>query len=256
MTLNYSITDVNLFALVFCRIGGMIFFNPLLSRKNLPARIRAGLVLVLTILIAPTLSASGIENLGGAALFFAMVKELFAGLCFGFLFQIYYYLLYAASDVIDMGFGLSMAKVFDPGTQIQISVTGGLFEFLFAAYFFVTDCHLIFIKIIYSTFSLVKVGGFTIGANLGQFLCIQFVSTFGLIMHLAVPFMAASVILEIAMGLLMKLIPQINVFTVQFQFKILVGIGLMFLFAVPITDFIQRYLNEMFLQMQNLMKLM
>jgi len=256
MTLSFSIDAVNLFALVFCRIGGMIFFNPLLSRKNIPARFRIGLVLALTILIAPTTSTAAINSLSGFSLFFAMVKELFAGYCFGFLFQIYYYMIFVASDYIDMGFGLSMAKVFDPGTNIQTSLTGNLFQILFVVYFFITDCHLIFIKLIYSTFSIVGVGAYTFGANVGQFICTQFIAAFGLIMHLALPFMAASFILEIAMGVLMKLIPQINVFTVQFQFKIILGLGLLFLFSVSITDFIQSYINEIFAQMQNLLKVL
>lgn len=255
MTLSLSISAVNLFALVFCRIGGMMFFNPLLKR-NIPAQFRIGLVLALTILVSPTLPIATVDNLGGFALFVAMVKELFGGICFGFLFNIYYYLLFAAGDIIDMGFGLSMAKAFDPATNIQVSLSGNLFQLLFAVYFFVTDCHLIFIRLICSTFDIVGIGGMTFGANIGYFICTQFVYAFGLVMHLAVPFIAASFVLEITMGILMKLIPQINVFSVHFQFKIILGLGLLFLFAVPTTEFIQGYLNEVFVQMQNLLKIL
>lgn len=255
MKLTLTIDAVNLFALVFCRIGGMIFFNPLLSRKNIPARFRIGLVLALTILIVPSVSNTAIDSLSGFSLVLAMTKELFAGFCFGFLFQIYYYMLFVASDYIDMGFGLSMAKVFDPAANVQVSLTGNLFQLLFTVYFFITDCHLIFIKLINSTFSVVGIGAFTFGANVGEFISTQFVAAFGLVMHLALPFMAASFILEVSMGVLMKLIPQINVFTVQFQFKLILGLGMLFLFAIPITDFIQSYINEIFVQMQNLLKI-
>lgn len=255
MTLNLTIDAVNLFALVFCRIGGMIFFNPLLSRKNIPARFRIGLVLALTILIVPTVSNAAIDSLNGFSLIFAMAKELFFGFCFGFLFQIYYYMIFVASDYIDMGFGLSMAKVFDPAANVQVSLTGNLFQLLFTVYFFITDCHLIFIKLINSTFNIVGVGAVNFGADVGSFITTQFISAFGLVMHLALPFIAASFIMEISMGILMKLIPQINVFTVQFQFKLILGFGLLFLFAVPITDFIQSYINEIFAQMQNLLKI-
>ena len=75
-------------------------------------------------------------------------------------------------------------------------------------------------------------------------------------MHLSIPFMAASLIAEIAMGVLMKLIPQINVFSIHFQLKIILGLGLLFLFAVPTSDFIQSYINEVFIQMQNLLKVL
>lgn len=238
MTLSFSVSAVNLFALVFCRIGGMMFFNPLLKR-NMPAKFRIGLVLALTLLVSPATPITAVDSLSGFALFFAMVKELFGGLCFGVLFSLYYYLLFAAGDIIDMGFGLSMAKAFDPATNIQMSLSGNLFQLLFAVYFFVTDCHLVFIRLICSTFDLVGIGGMSFGADIGNFICTQFVYAFGLVMHLALPFIAASFVLEITMGLLMKLIPQINVFSVHFQFKIILGLGLLFLFAVPTTDFIQ-----------------
>ncbi|MEG2103978.1 MAG: flagellar biosynthetic protein FliR [Oscillospiraceae bacterium] len=252
--INLTINDINLFALVFCRIGGMIIFNPLLSRKNIPAQFKIAFIIGLTLLVVPTLTATEAAALEGISLFAAMVKELLAGFCFGILFQIYYYMLFTAGDVIDMGFGLSMAKAFDPASNLQISISGNLFQLMFVVYFFITNCHLIFIKLIISTFDVVGIGGLTLGANVGSFICTQFVAAFGLIMHLAIPFVAASFVLEIAMGILMKLIPQINVFSIHFQLKIILGFFLLFAFAVPTTDFIQSYINELFVQMQNLLR--
>lgn len=254
MTLHFSLDAINMFALVFCRIGGMILFNPLLNRKNIPSQFRIAIVLCLTVVIAPGLPVSAAEQLTGFALFWAMAKELFAGFCFGMLFQFYYYMLFVAGDVIDTGFGLSMAKAFDPGTNIQLSMSGNLFQLVFVVYFFVTDCHLIFIKLIDSTFDLVGLGAMSFGADVGGFICTQFTYSFGLIMHLALPFVAASFILEIAMGVLMKLISQINVFSIHFQFKIILGFALLFLFAVPVTEFLQSYINEIFVQSENLLR--
>ena len=254
--ISLSITDVNIFALVFIRVGGMIFFNPFLDRKNVPTQFKIGYALALSLLIIPSVSAEAVSGLEGFSLVLAMIKELFAGLCFGFVFQIYYYMLFVAGDVIDMGFGLSMAKAFDPSTNIQSSLSSSLFQLILVVYFFVTDCHLIFVKLIVSTFDLVGIGALNFGTDIGSFVCAQFVAAFGLIMHLAIPFMAASFVLEIGMGVLMKLIPQINVFSIHFQFKILLGLALLFLFAVPITEFIQSYINELFVQMQNLVGVM
>jgi flagellar biosynthetic protein FliR len=255
MTLSLNIDSINLFALIFCRVGGMIFFNPLLGRKNIPAQFRVALVLGISIIIAPTIALGTIEGLSGFSLFLAMVKELFIGFCIGMLFQLYYYMIFVAGDIIDTGFGLSMAKVFDPATNIQVSMSGNIFQLIFVMYFFVTDCHLIFIRLIVSTFDLVGLGAFSLGADIGSFLMTQFVYSFGLIMHLAVPFMASSFILEISMGVLMKLIPQINVFSIHFQFKIILGLSLLFLFAIPVTNLLQKYLNELFVNMQGLIGL-
>jgi len=250
--ITLTLTDINLFALVFTRVGGMLFFNPLLNRRNIPTQFRIAFALGLTLLIIPNIPSYTVSGIAGFALVFAIIKELFFGICFGVLFQIYYYLLFVAGEIIDMGFGLSMAKAFDPSTNIQTSLTAGFFQLVFIIYFFVTDCHLIFVKLIVSTFDLVGIGAMTFGANIGSFICSQFVSAFSLIIHLALPFIAASFILEIGMGVLMKLIPQINVFSIHFQFKILLGLSLLFLFASPVTEFIQSYINEIFIQMQGL----
>lgn len=251
--LSLTLNDVNTFALVFIRLGGMIFFNPLLSRRNVPAQFRIALVLGMTLLVMPSVNAGAIEALSGTSLVLAMLKELFAGLCLGMLFELYYFLLFVAGDVIDLGFGLSMAKAFDPSTNIQSSLSGGFFQLFFVVYFFVTNCHLVFVRLIVSTFDLIGLGAVHFGADVGSFMCTQFVFAFGLAMHLALPFMAASFVLEIGMGVLMKLIPQINVFSIHFQFKVLLGMGLLFLFAVPITEFVQSYINTLFLQLQALL---
>ena len=131
------------YILVFCRMGGMIFFNPLLLRREVPARIRVALALALTILVAPTVSTGAPTEFDNLALVFAITKELFVGILCGFIFQIYYYLLFFIGDIMDIEFGLSMAKIFDPATNIQMSISGSLLQILFSLYLFVTDSHLL-----------------------------------------------------------------------------------------------------------------
>ena len=243
MTLELFAGELPKYALVFCRIGGMILFNPLLQRRNIPSQFKVALILGITLLIAPPLAAPEAAN--GLALLPAMVAELMVGLAFGFVFQIFYYLLFAAGDIIDMGFGLSMAKAFDPGTSLQVSVSGNLFQLMFTMYFFATNSHLILIRVMASSYDLVGAGLVSVGANTAQFVTTLFTSAFSLAMRLALPFMAASFFMEFAMGVLMKLIPQINVFSINFQIKILLGMGLLFLFAGPVSTFLEQYLDTM-----------
>ena len=87
--ISLSITDVNIFALVFIRVGGMIFFNPFLDRKNVPTQFKIGFALALSLLIIPSVSAEAVSGLEGFTLVLAMIKELFAGLCFGFVCDFY-----------------------------------------------------------------------------------------------------------------------------------------------------------------------
>ena len=250
MNTTLLINGLPLYTLVFCRMGGMLFFNPLLSRSNVPSQVRAGLALGLTLLLTPGLS-QGAAELQSYALVFAVLTELLIGVIFGFLFQLFYYMLVFAGDVIDMSFGLSMAKAFDPGTNIQASLSGKLFQIVFALYFFATDSHLILIRVMASSFELVPLGQVRVSTDIGSYVMKMFVYAFSLAVRLTLPFVAASFVLEISLGILMKLIPQINVFTIHFQVKLLFGIFLLFLFAIPTGNMLEQYLNETLVQMQN-----
>jgi len=255
MTLQLLVDNLNAYMLVFSRIGGMIFFNPLLSRKNIPTQFRIALVLGITVLITPGLddsAAAGLTHM--LSMLFAMIKELMIGVAFGFIFQIFYYLLFTVGDVVDMGFGLSMAKAFDPGTNLQVSVSGNILQLVFILYFFSVNGHLLLIKIMASSYGIVSMGAASFGAEVGTFVISVFIDVFSLAMRLALPFIAASFVLEIAMGILMKLIPQINVFSIHFQIKILLGFLLLFLFAVPITEFIDSYIYSMFVNLRKLLE--
>ncbi len=252
MNLTFVLDSLNIYILVFFRVAGMILFNPLLSRRNVPGQIRAALCLGLTLLLAPGLLDTAAGDLNGGALILAMGKELALGLCGGVVFQYFYYLIFLAGDVIDTGFGLSMAKAFDPGTSIQMSLSGNLFQLIFILYLFATNSHLLLIRLIASSYDLVGIGAVRIGTNLARFMTTLFVSAFSLVMRLALPFLAASFVLEMSMGVLMKLIPQINVFSIHFQFKIILGIFLLFLFAVPTANFLENYMNTLFVSIQNL----
>ena len=254
MTVQLLFENLSAYMLVFGRMGGIIVFNPLLSRKNIPGQVRLALALGMTLLLTPTVGGEMALGMNGFSLVFAMVREIAVGFACGFLFQLFYYMLFMVGDVIDMGFGLSMAKAFDPGTNIQISVSGNLFQMIFILYFFATDSHLTFLRLMASSYDVVSVGAVTFGADVGSFMITLFTSTFSLAMQLALPFIAASFVLEIAMGILMKLVPQINVFSIHFQFKILFGVVLLFLFAEPVAEFTQNYINIMLKSMQSLFR--
>ena len=238
------------YILVFCRMGGMIFFNPLLMRNEVPARIRVVLAAALTILLVPSVGAGAPAALDNLALVLAIGKELLVGMVCGFVFQIYYYLLFFIGDIMDTEFGLSMAKVFDPSTNIQMSISGSLLQILFVLYFFATDCHLVMIRIFTSSYEIVPLGQLFVTSAVPGFLIEQFIYAFSLVIQLGLPFIASSFVIQVSMGILMKLIPQINVFVLYVQMKILLGLSLMFLFAGSISGFTQNYMNLMLENMQ------
>lgn len=250
MTMTIQMQTLLAWLLVFCRMCGMVVFNPLLMSKNVPARVRTGLAALLTVTIAPIVQGTAPVNLTDFGFVLAVGKEMLVGLVCGFIFQIFYYMLLFAGDVMDLTFGLAMAKIFDPGTSIQLSLSGKLLDIIFVLYFFATDSHLVLIRIFTSSYNIVPIGQVAHLTQASSFMLELFGNTFSLAMRLAMPFIAADVLLEVAMGILMKLIPQINVFVISMQLKILLGLTLMFLFAAPIGNFVTNYTTMMLQAME------
>jgi len=135
-----------------------------------------------------------------------------------------------------------------------MSVTGSVLQLVFVLYFFAVNGHLLLIKIMASSYGIVGMGAVNIGPELAKYAISIFLDAFSLAIRLSLPLVAASFVLEIAMGILMKLIPQINVFSIHFQIKIMFGFILLFLFAVPITEFIDSYMYKMFVSLQKLLE--
>lgn len=239
------LTNTYTYMLVFVRLIGMFAFSPLFSRRNAPNMVRIGLTLVLTLLIAPTTYLDPALVANTFDIVAAIVKELLIGLVCGFVFQIYHYMLLFIGDVLDTQFGMSMAKVFDPGTNIQMSITGNFLNILFMLYIFATDSHLVMIQIFATSFDIVSLGTATLSSSIATSMIELFLATFSLAFRLAIPFIATEFILEISMGVLMKLIPQIHVFVINIQLKMLLGIFLLLAFAGPISSFVDNYMRLM-----------
>lgn len=235
--------------LTFARMGGMLGLNPLFNRRNVPSAVRAGLIFAMTALLAPGMEVDGAAVANSLDLAAAMLGELFVGFVCGYVFQVFYYMLFFAGDLMDTHFGMSMAKVFDPGTNVQMSVSGNLLNILFILYIFVTDSHLLLIRIFADSFRVLPVGTLQFTQESAQFFIDLFVGGFQLGLQLVLPFMAAEFVLELSMGILMKLIPQIHVFVINIQFKMLLGLVLLLAFAAPISSFLDAYMR---LMMENL----
>lgn len=228
------------FLLVFVRIVAMLAFNPVLTRRSVPTRVTMGLCLCLTVLITPTLSP--LPELRPLEVAVAMCRELFLGFCCGYIFRMFYYLLFFVGDILDQQFGLSMAKAFDPGTNIQVSMSSKIIELLFVLYFFSTDSHIVLIRIFATSFQLIPPAAEFLTFDAVKLVLDVFIALFSLVIRLILPFAITEFILEVAMGILMKLIPQIHVFVINIQLKIFLGIALLLVLAPSVASFLDNYL--------------
>lgn len=251
MTVQFD--GLAIYLLVFVRLFACFMFNPVFSRKNLPLSAKLAFIVWITLIVAPLVTSDGIRNIDDLSFILLIFKELLLGYFLGYVVQLYLYMLLFVGDLLDYQFGLSMAKVFDPQTYVQVSIIGNLFQLLFIVLFFMSNSHLMFIQMVVNSFDYISLDSWFSLNQVIPFILDLFIVVFMLVIKLALPMIVAAFTLEVAMGILMKLIPQIHVFVINIQIKVLLGIFLLIVMIQPITQILDRSLGEMIQNMQNVL---
>lgn len=213
------------FLAVFARMAGMILFNPIFGRNSIPMISKMGLCLFLSMILMGILP-EGAVVLADNMLTFLLVcsKELLVGFFVGFIMQLFLSALMLAGDFVDLQLGVGMAKIYDPQSNVSMSLMGSVFNLFYMVLFFVTNGHLTFFKIIFYSFEILPLGTVFINPQSGQYGMLLFESILILALKLALPVIAVEIVSEMSLGMLMRAVPQINVFVVGLQLKLLVGL--------------------------------
>jgi flagellar biosynthetic protein FliR len=243
--------------LVFSRVAGIFSFNPIFGRQNVPMRARVMMSIALAIcMLAGMGDTTGFIPQSFPSFVLVIIFELLIGLIFGFFVNLMLTITIYAGESTDRQIGLMMANVMDPGTGIRMPVFGTLYYYMFVLYFFLTGAHLEYIRLFVISYEIIPIG-FEITGNTIQmvrFVFMFFSTVMSLAMRLALPVIAAGLIVEACVGVIMKAVPSIQVFVVNIQLKIILGVFVIMSLAVPISDFISGLFNIMWGNMDYMLR--
>lgn len=238
-----------LFFLILMRMSGFIFLNPVLGRKNIPSVAKTGLVLGLTVTVFSTAQAQGVTADVDAetSLIFGivLVKELVIGGLLGFIMTLFDMVMTFAGTVIDFQIGISMAMVYDPQTGAQIALSGNILQIFYLLLFFAVDGHLALIKILVTSGDVVPYGAAFLSQGAAWMVLDIFAQCVVLAIRLAFPLIAFEFIMQIGVGILTKITPQINLFVLSIQLRLVVGFALLVLLVSPIGSYIGNIITMM-----------
>lgn len=225
------------------RILGLLASAPVLGNISIPTPVKLGLALLLTILVMPTLPAMPQIDPGSGVGLIILLQQIVIGLAMGFSMRIVFTAIEMAGEIIGLQMGLGFATFFDPAHSGQIQLIGRFFG-LFATLSFLTiDGHLQIIALLAQSFTILPIGmsgiataSFVTLANWGT-------EIFMLGLRLALPVLTTLLITNLALGILTRAAPQLNIFAVGFPLTL--GIGLLMMSLV--LPYFTPVLNQMFL---------
>lgn len=232
-------TELTLFIYVMARMSGFVLFNPLLGRTNVPAIFRVGIILAFTVFVMSALEPTAAQvPIGLIELAVRILLELGLGYLLGIAVNFFFYIPQLAGSVIDLQMGMTMNQIYDPAAQANMSVTSILLNVLMTLLFFVANGHHTLIRIFLTSGQVVSFGAVSLGTDLFSAMLELFIECTVMGFKLCMPILAAEVIAQLGMGVLMKVIPQINVFSINIELKVIVGLVLLIFLLAPFSEFL------------------
>ncbi|PKM95725.1 MAG: flagellar type III secretion system protein FliR [Firmicutes bacterium HGW-Firmicutes-1] len=222
----YKYLDV--FLLVFVRTASMFISVPIFSNKNIPTIAKIGLAFFITTIVINVIDVTTpIASTDPIGFGIVLIKEFFVGWLIGMGAYMVFTILTLAGQFIDYQVGFSMVNVFDPLSQIQLTITGTFYYYMVLLMILLTNTYHFFIKAMIKSFELIPIGQMVLSSSLYDSF-VGFMNELLLIsMQIAAPFFFVMLLTDVVLGILARTAPQMNLFVIGFPIKIFLGLGVM-----------------------------
>ena len=239
--MEFTVESFEYYMLVVVRIAGFIGVAPLFNMRSISPQMKVGISIMLSAVIIPMTPVVELQYQGIIGYTVLILKELVVGLTLGFMCACCTYILNFAGQLMDIDMGLSMASTFDPINNAQVTVTGIIYNTLFMLTLVATNMHYYIIRAILDTFKYFNVGQEVFPRDMVQ-VGIDFIINFFIIgFRITLPMFCAMFLINIILGILARIAPQMNMFVVGMQIKLIVGFFVLVLLVqtLPtVSDFV------------------
>lgn len=248
--INLSIVPA--FLLVFARTLAFFITVPLFSYRTIPTMFKIGFSFFLSLVILPNMEAT--EFALDHIYFLLLLKEVAVGLAIGLIAYVISSIVQIAGGFIDFQMGFAIANVVDPQTGAQSPIIGQLFNMIALLFLLSVNGHYLLIDGIYNSYQFIAIDGLvTVDGDFSEFIITTFNKMFLIAFQMALPLVGCLFLVDVALGIIARAVPQVNVFVVGLPLKILVSFIVLSVF-IPLYMMLTKFIFEtMFVTMRDLM---
>ena len=246
------LSGFTLFAAPFLRLSAMMLVAPIFSAPGLSVRVKVLLATLVAGLVAPSLPDPQLDSLFGLQGLMLAKTEIGIGLMMGYVLQLVCAAAVFAAQAQSMTMGLGFAMAMDPQNGVQVPVVAQMFVILTTLLFLAVDAHLFLIAAVVESYNIIPPGN--IGVPLESFLRVV---TLGALIFsggilLALPILTALLLINIALGIVTRAAPQLNIFAVGFPVTIISGLVIMFVVMPTYVDVLGRLISQVMSEVTSL----
>ncbi len=211
--------------MIVVRIAGTLSLAPIFGHKSVPTRVKVFLALAIGMVVVSVRPYEALDyttTLGFATI---VLKELVVGLTIGFLSSITMNIIGMAGEFIDREMGFTMVSNFDPTTNNTVTVTAEFYNYLVLLILLCSNMHFFFISAVVDSFDLIPIGGAVFNGDEMYKMILGFLSNYFIIaIRISLPIFASAMILNVVLGILAMVAPQMNMFVIGMQLKVILGL--------------------------------
>ncbi|MDR7342870.1 flagellar biosynthetic protein FliR [Pantoea alhagi] len=227
------------------RLLALFSTAPIFNERAVSKKVKIGLAVMITWILAPQLPPTNVTlfSVGG---FWLLIQQILIGIALGFTMQFAFAAVRMAGELIGLQMGLSFATFFDPGSRLNMPVLARFLDMLAMLLFLTFNGHLWLISLLADSFHTLPIGGDPLNAN--AFLALA--KAGGLIflngMRLALPLIILLLTINLALGLLNRVAPQLSVFAIGFPVTLSIGILTIGILMPLLAPFCEHLFSEVF----------
>ncbi|MCF8476179.1 MAG: flagellar type III secretion system protein FliR [Pseudolabrys sp.] len=238
------------FLLTFARVGTMVMLMPGVGEMNMPSRVRLTIALLLTAILLPAHEKAYAVNLNtlGPVILMA-IQEIMVGAVLGMTARLAISALQIAGAVVAQQLGLGFATAVDPTQNQQGLLVGNFLTVLGVTLIFATNMHHLVIAALNDSYAIFAPGGMPIVGDVAQHITKVIATAFKIGIQLSAPFLVFGLLFNLGLGVLSRLMPQMQVFFIGLPLSILLGFFLLVLVIGTMmgtfTGYIENVLNDL-----------
>lgn len=254
--MNFTIEKFEFFLLILVRMSGFVFAAPFYSLNNVPRKVKIGLSVFISVLLFSTLEKHALEYTGVIGYAKLVIVELMIGIIIGYMTNICIYILNFAGQIIDMEIGFSMVNVMNPAANMSTTVTGTLYTYFVMLILLATDLYRYIMSAMIDAFRYIPVGQAIFRTSIYSVMVTFMKDYFIIGFRIVLPMFAATLMVNVVLGVLAKVAPQMNMFVIGMQLKVFIGLVILCLAGKYVPDVAELIYSEMKTMVNEIVKVL
>ncbi len=242
MLADLFVLNITAFILTFARLGSAVMIMPGVGDSFVSTRIRLLFALSFSIVMTPLVTTFLTDIPEGFGLYVLIAMEVIIGLFIGTIARIFMAALDTAGMVVSIHSGLANAQIFNPSFSAQGSIIGAFFSITGVVLLFASGLYSVLLYGLYDSYNMFPIGGALMMADMSEVVVRAIAVSFKTGIQIAAPFMIVSLLLYVGMGVLARVMPQVQIFILSLPIQILLSMLCMSLVISAVMMFwLQKY---------------